>query len=208
MSQTKTAKASTGTINPSTARKMSYRHLSSGKFKIRAFFNVMFSVDNSISSNVSPGRCKHSQVKNIIDAMLAWMSFQAKCFNEKRNSLQSLAGYLYGSLWESNKAMPIGLFYNHNQKHIRLCYYREGVTEKEILENSMIGETIVSVLFEDSLSAYEFIKCLYDACGCEVGHEDVCPVYNFGVLLKEHDPKKFKEMQDSKKAKARAEKVS
>jgi len=201
MSQTKTAEVSSETPHSLTSRIKSYGHLSSRKVKIRSYFNIMFNVNESISSNVSPGRCKHFQVKSIIDAMLAWMSFQAKCFNEKRDDLQDLAGYLYGSLWESNKEMPMGLFYNPKQKHILLCFYKEGITEKEILENNMIGETIVTVILEDSLSAFEFIRCLYDACGCEVGHEEVCPVYNFGVLLKEHDPKKFKEMQDSKKSK-------
>jgi len=152
--------------------------------KIRAHFNHTFAVDVSVSDKVSPGKSKTYQVRSIIDAILAWLSFQAKCFNEKQTELQFQAEVIYGTFWKKNKEKPVGLFYNHRQNYLRFCYYEKGVTEEEVLSNTSMGETIISVSFADNQSVLEMIECVYAVCGCEIGHKDVCPVFGFKLLMK------------------------
>lgn len=152
--------------------------------QIRAHFGADLRMNNTAYDQISPKRKRITQVKNIIEVALAWISYQALCFNEKRKLLNELAEEKFGSVWENNKHLPFGLCFDHKHNILYLKFFEKEVSEEEALKN-FGGVVVMTICFPDSMTAAEFISCLYHECGCEIGHEDACPLYGYSLLIRE-----------------------
>lgn len=147
-------------------------------------FGSDLGLNNKTEKRFNSSLSRYVQTNNAVTAIISWISYQAECFNEKKAELQDTAYEIFGKYWQTYRSQSVGLVFNPKNNQLLFQHFQNPIdcVDEELVIRGYLGTTILAVVFSDTDAALEFIQCVYEECGCEIGHKEVCPLYGFKQL--------------------------